>query len=131
MIFVDSNIPMYLVGGHHPHKADAQRAVESFITGRRRLVTSSEVLQEILHRYRALDHRDAIQPAIDALLGIVDEVFPVDVEDVAEAKAILLANWGLSSRDAVHAAVMRRRKVTEILSFDKGFDQIRGLVRIG
>lgn len=131
MIFVDSNIPMYLVGGQHPHKADARRIVESLITDKKRLVTSSEVLQEILHRYRALDRRDAIQPATDALLGIVDEVFPVDAGDVAEAKTILLANWGLSSRDAVHAAVMQRRKVSEILSFDRGFDLVRGLVRIG
>ena len=28
MIFVDSNVPMYLVGAPHPHKADAQRALE-------------------------------------------------------------------------------------------------------
>ena len=25
MIFVDSNVPMYLVGSEHPHKIDAQR----------------------------------------------------------------------------------------------------------
>ena len=28
MIFVDSNIPMYLVGAPHPHKIAAQRLVE-------------------------------------------------------------------------------------------------------
>lgn len=28
MIFVDSNIPMYLVGKAHPHKLDAQRLLE-------------------------------------------------------------------------------------------------------
>jgi len=25
MILIDSNVPMYLVGASHPHKADAQR----------------------------------------------------------------------------------------------------------
>ncbi len=39
MILVDSNIPMYLVGAPHPHKADAQRLLE---TGRERLVTDAE-----------------------------------------------------------------------------------------
>ena len=69
MILVDSNIPMYLVGVPHAHKSDARRLLE-----RRRLLTDAEVLQEILHRYVAIDRRDAIQPAFDALLGIVDQV---------------------------------------------------------
>ena len=73
MILVDSNIPMYLVGAPHPHKADAQRLLEKLITDRQRLVTDAEVLQEILHRYVAIDRRDAIQPAFDALLGVVDQ----------------------------------------------------------
>ena len=48
MIFVDSNIPMYLVGATPPHKVDAQRLLERFVTARERLVTDAEVLQEIL-----------------------------------------------------------------------------------
>ena len=63
MILVDSNIPMYLVGAPHPHKTDAQRLLEKLIADRERLVTDAEVLQEILHRYVAIDRRDAIQPA--------------------------------------------------------------------
>jgi hypothetical protein len=72
MIFVDSNIPMYLVGAAHPHKADAQQLLEASVSARERLVTDAEVLQEILHRYAAINRRDAIQPAFDALLGVVD-----------------------------------------------------------
>ena len=78
MIFVDSNIPMYLVGAFHPHKIEAQRMLEKLIRDRQRLTTDAEVLQEILHRYVAIDRRDAIQPAFDALLGVVDEVLAVD-----------------------------------------------------
>ena len=33
------------------------------------LLTDAEVLQEILHRYVAINRRDAIQPAFDALLA--------------------------------------------------------------
>ena len=61
MILVDSNIPMYLVGAPHRHKGDAQRLLEKLVTDRQRLVTDAEVLQEILHRYVAIDRRDAIQ----------------------------------------------------------------------
>lgn len=74
MILVDSNVPMYLVGAAHPHKTDAQRLLERLAMDNRRLVSDAEVLQEILHRYVSIERRDAIQPAFDALLGIVDDV---------------------------------------------------------
>ncbi len=129
MIFVDSNIPMYLVGAPHPHKADARRLLERAVGDGERLVSDAEVLQEILHRYVAISRRDAIQPAFDALFGIVDEVYPVEAGDVERAKAIVLGSSRLSARDAIHVAVMQRRKVAKILSFDSGFDGVPGVTR--
>ncbi len=131
MIFVDSNIPMYLVGAAHHNKDEARRLLERAIDAGDRLVTDAEVLQEILHRYHAIRRPDAIQPAFDALLGVVDEVFPMERVDVEHAKALMLGLSGLSARDAVHAAVMRRRKITGILSFDTGFDRVSGIERRG
>jgi predicted nucleic acid-binding protein len=130
VIFVDSNIPMYLVGAAHPHKTDAQRLVEQCISARERLVTDAEVLQEILHRYAAIGRRDAIQPAFDALLGVVDEVFPVDEPAVERAKKIVLGTRRLSPRDAIHLAIMEQRGVRQILSFDAGFDGYPGIERL-
>ena len=37
----------------------------------------------------------------------------------------------LSARDAVHLAVMQRRGISRILTFDTGFDGIVGIERIG
>lgn len=121
---------MYLVGAPHPHKADAQRLLERAIADRERLVTDAEVLQEILHRYVAIDRRDAIQPAYEALLGVVDEVFPVDLPAVQRAKEIVLAYPGLSARDALHVAVMEAQRVRRILTFDAGFDAYAGIERV-
>jgi hypothetical protein len=130
VIFVDSNVPMYLVGADHPHKADARRLLETAIADGERLVTDAEVLQEILHRYVAIERRDAIQPAFDALLGVVDEVRPIERADVERAKAIVLGHPRLSARDAVHLAVMAREGVTRIMSFDAGFDGFPGVTRL-
>ena len=130
MILVDSNIPMYLVGAPHPHKADAQRLLEKLITDRQRLVTDAEVLQEILHRYVAIDRRDAIQPAFDALLGIVDQVLAVDGTVVQRAKQIVLGYRQLSARDAVHLSVMEQNGIERILSFDSGFDAFPRITRL-
>lgn len=130
MIFVDSNIPMYLIGSTHPHKRDSQRILERCIADRERLVTDAEVLQEILHRYAAIERRDAIQPAFDALLGVVDEVFPVDLDAVERARTVLLGHARLSARDALHVAVMEQQGVKRILSFDSGFDGFPGIARL-
>jgi predicted nucleic acid-binding protein len=48
----------------------------------------------------------------------------VEAADVIVAKGLVLDHTRLSARDAVHAAVMQRRQITEILSFDGGFDEI-------
>lgn len=130
MILVDSNIPMYLVGAPHPHKTDAQRSLEKLVSERQRLVTDAEALQEILHRYVAIDRRDAIQPAFDALLGVVDQVLPVDRIAVQRAKEIVLGHRRVSARDAVHLAVMEQHGIERILSFDSGFDGFPGITRL-
>lgn len=130
MIFIDSTIPMYLVGAPHPHKADAQRLLESAIAAGERLVTSAEVLQEILHRYVAMGRRDSIQPAFDALLGVVDDVFPIEHEDVERAKKVVDGAAALSARDALRVAVMGRRNVKRIMTFDADFDRVPSVTRI-
>jgi predicted nucleic acid-binding protein len=121
---------MYMVGGPHVHKSDAQRLLEKFISERQSLVTDAEVLQEILHRFGAIQRRDAIQPAFNALLGVVEEVLPVDRVAVERAKEIVLGYSGLSARDAVHLAVMEYHGIDRILSFDSGFDQFPGVTRL-
>lgn len=130
MIFVDSNIPMYLIGKPHPHKVDAQRLIEAALSGGEALVTGAEVLQEICHRYVAIGRREAIQPAFDAMLGIVDQVLPLEVAEASAAKDILLRYPSLSARDAIHVAVMRRHGVERIMTFDRGFDEYPSIVRI-
>lgn len=130
MILVDSNIPMYLVGADHPHKHGAQRLLDSAISRRERLVTDAEVLQEILHRYLAIRRAEAIDPAFDALLSVVDEVLPVDVDIVQQAKQIALGSYGLSARDAVHLSVMRSAGIRRIMTFDSGFDSYPGIERL-
>ena len=130
MIFVDSSIPMYLVGAPHPNKVDAQRIVEKFAAEGVPLVTDAEVFQEMLHRYVAINRREAIPPAFEALLGVVDEVHPVELQDVERARSILLSYDRLSARDALHVAIMERHKISRILSFDTGFDGFPGLTRV-
>ena len=129
-MLVDSNIPMYLVGASHPNKANAERLLERLTLDRQRLVTDAEVLQEIFRRYAAIDRRDAIQPAFDAILRVVDEVFVIDQPVVDRAKQIVLPYRRLSARDAVHLAVMEKNGIERILSFDAGVDVYPKITRL-
>ena len=130
MIFVDSNIPMYLVGAPQPVRADAQMLVERCIAGGERMVTDAEVLQEILHRYSSIGRKEAIGPALKVLLNLVDEVLPIDQDIVMRASEIVQGSGGLSARDAVHLAVMERHRITRIMSFDADFDRWPGITRL-
>ena len=128
-MLIDSNIPMYLVGGDHPNRHRARTALEVAIAARERLVTDAEAFQEILHRYTAINRREAIEPAWNALRRVVDEVYPIELEDVERAR-VLTATSRLRARDALHVAVMQRRQVSEIMTFDTAFDAVPGIRRI-
>jgi predicted nucleic acid-binding protein len=122
---------MYLVGEPHPGKEAARRALEEAVASGESMGTDAEVLQEILHRYTAIRRPDRIDPAFDALLAVVDVVFPIERADVERARRLLRTTSRLSARDAVHLAVMQGRDIDRIMSFDAGFDGIPGIVRLG
>jgi predicted nucleic acid-binding protein len=130
VIFVDSNIPMYLVGADHPNKEAARRLLERAIMDNEPLATDAEVLQELLHRYTAIRRRDAIDAAFEALLGIVDVVHGIELEDVERARRLLGGTDRLSARDAIHLAVMQRHEIDRILTFDEAFDGMTGVDRM-
>ena len=130
MIFIDSNIPMYVRGRAHPLKATAQYLLEQAAVRGEILVTDAEVLQEIVHRYSSIRLADEINPTLKYLLRFVDRVFPVEQEDVLLAADFVTRGSAGSSRDAVHAAIMRRYGIERILSFDKDFDRWPGITRI-
>jgi predicted nucleic acid-binding protein len=130
VIFIDSNIPMYLVGGEHPNKEAARRALEEAVAEGESLCSDAEVLHEILHRYTATGRSDRIDPAFSSLLGVVDVVYPIERTDVERARRLLKTTSRLAARDAIHVAVMQGRDIGRILSFDTVFDGIPGIVRL-
>lgn len=121
---------MYLIGAAHPHKTESQVILERLIAAGQRLVTDAEVLQEILHRYTAIEKREAIGPALQITLDLVDEVISIEKADVLRAGEIVRSPALMTARDAVHIAIMERHGIRSILSFDGDFDRWPGLQRI-
>ena len=74
MIFIDSNVPMYLIGASHSNQTRVVELVNGLVRGGERFVTDVEVYQEILHRYTAIRRIDAIDAAFGSLDAISDAV---------------------------------------------------------
>jgi predicted nucleic acid-binding protein len=130
MIFIDSCVPMFLVGASHHHQVLAQRAVARLVGAGERLVTDVAVLEEILHRYTVIHRRDALRPAYEALLSIADEVLPIDIAAAERARDIALDWRRLPARAALHVAVMQHHGIARVLSFDRAFDRLPGIARL-
>ena len=123
--------PTALQATAHPNKEAARRLLEEAVAAGEALCTDAEVLQEILHRYAAIRRLEDIDPAFEVLSAIVDVVYPIERVDVELARTLLVWTRGLSARDAIHLAVMQRYDIHRVMSFDRGFDAIAGIERIG
>ena len=130
MIFIDSNIPMYLVGAPHPNKDRAIALLTQMASGGEQLVTDVEVFQEILHRYTSIQRPDAIDAAFESLEAIADDILTYGMPEIRSARALIASVDGISARDALHVAVMRKAGTSRILSFDAGFDACPGIDRL-
>lgn len=130
MILVDANVFMYAAGKPHPHKAPSVAFLERVARRQIDAATDAEVLQEILHRYRALRRWSEGRSVYDLARTIVPAVLPITGEVVDEARRLLDQNQSVSARDALHAAVFRESRARAFCSFDSDFDRIPGMRRI-
>ncbi len=131
MIFVDSNVPMYVAGRDHANKAPAIRLLRRIREGELEACTSAEVLQEILHRYHGMGRADLARDVYELFVQVCTNVLPVTLADTDRALELKAQGLGVSVRDAVHAAVMLNHEIRLIATFDRGFDAVPGIERVG
>ncbi len=130
MIFVDSNVPMYLVGTPHPNKERTIQLLAELSQQGEQFITDVEVYQEVLHRYASIRRLNDVDEAFQALDRLVDEVLPFGTDEIRTARTLVGAIRALSARDALHIAVMQTAGVERIMSFDRAFDACPGIERL-
>ncbi len=119
MIFVDANLFIYFVGTEDPRR---EQALDFFRRSRERntpLVTSAEVLQELLYVYVRQDAEDSLRAAFDLLDATVSDVWSVHREDVEMARDMVAQHPELEARDLVHLACCIRRQPDDLMTFDR------------
>lgn len=129
-VFLDANIFLYAVGAESPHKEPCRQVLLAVGQGALDAVTSSEVLQEVLHvRSRRVGLKDGVQAA-RAAAAIVAEILPVTGDDVLSACRLLERRPPLTARDALHVAVMKANHIQTLVSVDKDFDALKDIKRV-
>jgi predicted nucleic acid-binding protein len=120
VIFVDTNVLMYAVGRKHPLRGNARSFFEKAVSGKTpRLCTSAEVLQELLHAYVPVRRFDTLDAALTLAEACIDDIWPVEPEDVRLARTMLETHPALGARDLLHLACCTRRGVNRIKTFDR------------
>ena len=129
MILVDSNIFMYAAGAAHAFKRRSAAFLQRIAEGEIEAGIDAEVLQEILHRYRALDRWQEGRQVYDAARILFPAVIPITAEILDRARALLDGRAHLMARDALHEAVVECHSLEPICSFDRDFDWAPGIRR--
>jgi predicted nucleic acid-binding protein len=128
--FIDANVVMYSLGGPHPLREPCKRILEKIKARSIFVVTNTEVLQEILHRYFSIGRATLGEIAYKSMSQFCAVILPVRLQDTDSALELLKKHKNITSRDAIHAATMINNRIREILSADPHFDLISGIKRI-
>lgn len=129
MILVDANVIMYAAGSDHPHKPRCVRFLEEVASGEVEATVDAEVLQEILHRYRAIGRWSDGRRVYDLARKLFPLALPITTDVLDRARALLDEHESLSARDAVHAAAAIVHSMDAICSYDRDFDVIAEIER--
>ncbi len=131
VLFIDTNIPIYAAGREHRYKRSCQRIIMLAAERPQNFVTSSAVLQEIIHYYLATQRwsegRGIFRDFVTTLNGRIE---PVQPDDVTMAAQLVDQSLGVNAQDLVHAGVMLRLGVGHIITADKDFERIDGIERL-
>jgi predicted nucleic acid-binding protein len=121
---------MYAAGSDHPNKGVSVAFLDQVARGSIAAAIDTEVLQEILHRYRAIDRWEEGSRLYVFVRRIFSVFVPVTPEVLHLAHALMRRYATLVARDAVHAAVYEHVGARALCSFDRDFDRVSGVRRV-
>lgn len=130
MTFLDSNVFLYAVGGEHELRSPCRVVLADVGAGRLAAITSSEVVQEVLHVLVRRGRRTEGIRLARHVLSLFPDLLEVGAKEMEGATGLLERHPDLGVRDAVHAATMLEAGITTLVSADRHFDAVEELVRL-
>lgn len=131
MILIDANVFMYAAGRESPQRTPCQAYLRRLVEpGSPAVCTDAEVLQEVLHRYKAVGVPEVGFGIVDAITRLPIPVLPIAEAEVVAGRRLMERFGDLSARDAIHLGVMQHHGIEHILSYDRGFDRVGWAARM-
>lgn len=121
---------MYAAGAEHLHKGPSVAFLRRVALSEVEAAVDAEVLQEILHRYRAIRRWQEGREVYALARRIVPLVVAITDQIVDRARDLLDDDPRLGARDALHAAAALDRGMDAVCSYDRDLDRIAGLRRV-
>lgn len=129
-LFVDTAVIMYAGGGDHPLREPCGQIIERVGAGELDAVTSTEVVQEIVHRFMAIRRPDIAGAMAKRTMDTFAPVIPITHALMRRVPDLIDRYPTLSARDLVHVATCIHEGIVEIVSPDRGFDVVKELRRV-
>jgi predicted nucleic acid-binding protein len=128
--FVDTAVIMYANGVDHPLRDPSRRIMREVVAGELEGVTSSEVIQEILHRFISVRRPEVGARIATLSMDAFAPVLPITHALMRRVPDLALKYPTLAARDLVHVATCIHEGITEIISPDRSFDHVAEVRRI-
>jgi predicted nucleic acid-binding protein len=128
--FIDTAVIMYAAGGEHPLREPSRRVLSRIGTADLDGVISVEVVQEILHRFISLRRPDVGLVQAAQAMDFFAPVLPITHALMRRVPDLAIKYPSLAARDLVHVATCIHEGITDIISPDRGFDQVAEVRRI-
>jgi predicted nucleic acid-binding protein len=129
-VFIDTAVIMYAAGSSHSLRDPSRRILRLVESGALLAVTSTEVVQEIAHRFLSIGRRDIAEQLTTDTLDLFAPVLPITHAVVRRLPGLIAQYPGLAARDLIHVATCQHEGIADIVSPDRGFDGVAGLRRL-
>ena len=129
-VFVDSAVVMYAAGGDHPLRDPCRRIIDGISDGSIDGVTSAEVIQEIFHRFLSIGRPEQGATLAERTQDLMAPVLPITHALMRRVPLLAGRYPTLAARDLIHVATCLHEGISEILTPDRGFDQVVEIRRI-
>jgi predicted nucleic acid-binding protein len=129
-VFVDTAVLMYAAGGEHPLRPSCRALLRRIGDGDLEAVISTEVVQEVLHRFTRIGRPAEGTALARAALDLFAPVLPITHATMRRVPDLVDRHPTLAARDLVHVATCQAEGISDIVSPDHGFDAVPGLRRL-
>lgn len=129
-VLIDAATALYALNPDDPRSASCQEHLLDLASGKSRGYVSTEMIQEVVfHRMRRTGNR---AQSVEEGRGLMRSFTVLKFDDEVLYTSLNLIEQlpGVRGRDAVHAATALMYGIPKILSTDKDFDEIPGIVRV-